>query len=53
MEELFCGTCHRHVGWMNYAGPHGSVYCDECKEDEDREEEARRASADEARENDP
>ncbi|QFT69685.1 hypothetical protein FIU93_23070 [Labrenzia sp. THAF35] len=38
MEELTCSCCNRHVGWMNYAGPRGSVYCDDCKEEEDREE---------------
>lgn len=32
MEELFCSRCCEHLGWMNCSGPHGSVYCDECKE---------------------
>jgi hypothetical protein len=31
---------------MNYAGPHGSVYCDNCKEEEDQIEEAKRAFED-------
>lgn len=50
MEELICWKCYCHVGWMNYAGPHGSVYCDECKEAEDREEAERLAAIEAERE---
>jgi ribosomal protein S27E len=36
IEELNCGDCHTHLGWMVYAGPRGSVMCDECKVKWDR-----------------
>jgi len=38
MDEVFCSKCNRHIGWMNYAGPCGSFYCDECKEILDTED---------------
>lgn len=36
MDEVRCRDCNKHIGWMNYAGPCGSFYCDECKEEDDR-----------------
>lgn len=37
MEDLRCDSCYTHIGWMNYSGPRGWVYCDSCKEKEDEE----------------
>jgi len=39
MDDLTCGTCHEHIGWMTDCGPRGWVYCDSCKEKEDSEKE--------------
>lgn len=36
-ERLVC-SCGREIGWMNDAGPHGSVYCDDCHDAEQRAE---------------
>jgi hypothetical protein len=41
VEELKCDRCNAHIGWMHYCGPRGFVYCDSCKEEQDREEEER------------
>lgn len=30
LEELWCEDCGTFVGYMNYAGPHGSVVCGPC-----------------------
>lgn len=38
MERLHCSRCDRTLGWVIYCGPMGSVYCDECKEEHDRQE---------------
>lgn len=38
IERLHCCDCNKPIGWMNYAGPHGWVICDECKEKEDEAE---------------
>lgn len=35
MREICCSKCNRHLGWMNDAGPCGSFYCDECKEEDE------------------
>jgi len=41
MEELNCDRCQTQIGWMNYCGPREFVYCDSCKEEEEREKEER------------
>lgn len=39
MEELTCIECGCHVGWISDCGPHGFVYCDECNEECNEDEE--------------
>lgn len=38
MDEVRCSQCYTHLGWMHYAGPTGSFFCDDCKEVEDARE---------------
>lgn len=38
MDELCCDTCNAHIGYMNNCGPRGMVFCDECADEPDGEE---------------
>ena len=41
MEELNCGSCGAHLGWINDCGPRGEAECDDCYEwgeDNDKED---------------
>ena len=52
MNEVCCSRCNVHLGWMIYCGPTGSFYCDDCKEESDREDEADRLERERAQEED-
>lgn len=34
MIEVLCDNCQCHVCWMTDCGPRGTIYCDECYEEE-------------------
>lgn len=37
MEELTCGCCGKHIGWISDNAPRGFIRCDECFEEEEVE----------------
>ena len=34
MEELTCGICNEHLGWISDNAPRGFVRCDQCHQEE-------------------